>query len=353
MTRARLSAYLLPLAMLNCVLGACSNSGGTSGVMLEGAGASFPAPLYIKWFKAYNAAHPNVQVDYQSFGSGKGVNAVIDQVVDFGASDSAMTSEQIAKVDVGVQLLPMTAGSIVLAYNLEGIHNLQLSREAYAGIMLGKIKEWNDPVIAAANPGVTLPKSNINVVVRADGSGTTFVFTKHLSAISQEFAASPGIETSPNWSVLFTKSSGNEGISAAIHATPGSIGYIEYGYAKGTKLKMVRLENKAGKYIEPTIASAQATLASVAMPEDLVAWMPDPDGDQSYPIVTYTWLICYKKYADGEKAKALKEVLRYCLTDGQKVSELLGYVPLPEKVVQQVEAALANITGPEAAKQAE
>ena len=164
-------------------------------------------------------------------------------------------------MDAGVQLLPMTAGSIVLAYNLEGVDDLKLSRDAYVGIFLGKVTKWNDPAIVAANPGVKLPDADINVVVRADSSGTSFVFTKHLSAISEEFAKSPGTNKMPNWPVG-TKSKGNEGVSAAISTTPASIGYIEYGYAKGAKLKMAALQNKAGKYVEPTIASGQAALAS-------------------------------------------------------------------------------------------
>jgi phosphate transport system substrate-binding protein len=337
----RLCLPLLVLIAVSCN----SHSGGDAKnrVKLQGAGASFPAPLYNKWFKSYHDSHSNVQIDYQSVGSGAGVKAVQDKTVDFGASDAAMSPEEIAKVDAGVQLLPMTAGSIVLAYNLEGVGDLKLSRDTYVGIFLGKVTKWNDPGIVSANPGAKLPDSNINVVVRADGSGTSFVFTKHLSAISAEFAKNPGTNKMPNWPVG-TKSKGNEGVSAAISTTPGSIGYIEYGYAKGAKLKMATLQNKAGKYVEPTIASGQAALASAKkMPEDLVVWIPNPEGDDAYPIVTYTWIMTYKKYAEPEKAAALKDVLTYCLTDGQKESEALGYIPLPGGVVKAVKAALGNI----------
>ncbi|MGA2066048.1 MAG: phosphate ABC transporter substrate-binding protein PstS [Thermoguttaceae bacterium] len=339
----------LPLVVLSAV--SCnSRSGGdaTDRVRLQGAGASFPAPLYNKWFKSYHDAHSNVEIDYQSVGSGAGVKAVQDKTVDFGASDAAMTAEEMAKVEAGVQLLPMTAGSIVLAYNLEGVDDLKLPRETYVGMFLGKVSKWNDPSIVAANPAAKLPDSNINVVVRADSSGTSFVFTKHLSAISEEFAKSPGTNKMPNWPVG-TKSKGNEGVSAAINTTPGAIGYMEYGYAKGTKLKMATLQNKAGKYVEPTIASGQAALASVKMPDDLVVWVSDPKGEDAYPIVTYTWIMTYKKYADPKKAAALRDVLAYCLTDGQKQSELLGYIPLPGGVVETVKAALGNI-GAEAAE---
>ena len=203
-------------------------------VTLQGAGASFPAPLYSKWFKMYNKNHPDVKIDYQSVGSGAGVKSVIDKTVDFGASDAAMSNEEIAKVDGGVRLFPMTAGGIVLAYNLAGVDNLKLTRDAYVGIFLGKIKKWNDKAIADANPGAKLPDRDINVVTRADGSGTTFVFTKHLSAISEEFAKSPGVNKQPNWPVG-TKAKGNEGVAASIKSTPGSIGYLEYGYVKNEK----------------------------------------------------------------------------------------------------------------------
>jgi len=321
-----------------------TSSGASSGprVKLQGAGASFPAPLYNKWFKTYSAAHLNVQIDYQSVGSGSGVKAVIDKTVDFGASDAAMTEDEMKQVDVGVQLLPMTAGSIVLAYNVPGVENLQLSRQAYVGIFLGKVTKWNDPLIASANPGVTLPDSPVHVVVRADSSGTTYVFTKHLAAISEEFAGSPGVNKMPNWPTG-TKSKGNEGVAGSIHTTPGSIGYMEYGYAVGAKIKMATVENKAGKFVVPTIASASAALEAVEMPDNLIAWLPDPEGDNSYPIVTYTWIIAYKQYADAGKAQALKDVLTYCLGEGQTKSESLGYAPLPASVIVKVQKALENV----------
>jgi len=313
-------------------------------VRLTGAGASFPAPLYNKWFKDFHAHHQNVQVDYQSVGSGSGVKNFINKTVDFGASDAAMTKEEIAQVAAGVQLLPMTAGSIVLAYNLPGVPELKLSREAYAGIFLGKVTKWNDPAIAKSNPGVNLPDSPINVIVRADSSGTTNVFTRHLSTISAEFAKSPGINNMPNWSVG-TRSKGNEGVTAAIRTTPGSIGYIEYGYAAFQKVSMATIENKAGKFVKPTPEAAQAALAAVELPADLVAWVSDPDGDASYPVVTFTWMLFYKKYDDANKLKAVKDVVEYCLTEGQRSSALLGYIPLPASVVARDKAALENIQG--------
>jgi phosphate transport system substrate-binding protein len=322
--------------------GASANSSASS-VKLQGAGASFPAPLYSKWFKTYSATHPNVLVDYQSVGSGSGVKSVIDHTVDFGASDAAMKPEDMAKVPEGVQLFPMTAGSVVLAYNLQGVDNLKLSRKAYTGIFLGKVKRWNDPVVAQANPGVKLPDLPINVVVRADSSGTSFVVSQHLSAVNEDFGKDIGANTMPNWPVG-TKSKGNEGVTASILTTPGSIGYIEYGYAKSQKMAMATLENKSGKYMQADTASGQAALASATMPDDMIAWAKDPEVADAYPIVTYTWLIAYKKYGDKAKMQAVQDLVKYGLTEGQKDAESLGYIPLPESVVAKATAAVGNLT---------
>src|SRR5215831_7204035 len=321
------------LAMLTLILAlglsSCGGGGTRSadgGVKLHGAGASFPAPLYTKWFKTYTHDHNNVQIDYQSVGSGSGVKSFIDKTVDFAASDAAMTPEEIEKVKEGVVLLPMTAGAIVLTYNLQGVKELKLSRKAYSGIFLGTVKTWNDPLIAASNPGVQLPASPINVVVRADSSGTTFVFTKHLSAVSPEFAQNPGTNNMPNWPVG-TRSKGNEGVTASVKTTPGAIGYIEYGYAKTQNLPMAILENKSVNFVAPTTASGQSALASTSMPENLIGWNPDPTPHDAYPIVTYTWMLFYKTYADSRKAEVIKDLLNWAVTEGQKDAEPLGYIP--------------------------
>lgn len=323
--------------------GGSSETANSAFTKLQGAGASFPAPLYTKWFRDYSAAQGNVQIDYQSVGSGSGIKNFIDKTVDFGASDAAMKPEEIAQVPEGVVLLPMTAGSIVLAYNLEGVTDLKLTREAYVGIFLGKVTRWNDPLITAANAGATLPDQPINLVVRADSSGTTYVFTKHLSAISPEFKESPGTNKMPNWPAG-TRAKGNEGITASLMTTPGSIGYVEFGYAKGQGLSMASLENSSGAFVAPSIESAQAALAGAEMPDDLIVWMPDPAGADSYPIVSYTWLLCYKTYPDAAKAAVLKDVITYCLDKGQTESEGLGYIPLPENVAAKVKAAAAGIS---------
>ena len=324
-------------------LASCGGGTGVgNAVKLQGAGASFPAPLYLKWFKTYNGAHPNVQVDYQSIGSGGGVKSFMDRTVDFAASDAAMKPEDMAKVEGGVQLVPMTAGSIVLAYNLDGVPSLRLSRAAYSGIFLGKVTKWTDPIIAKENPGVKLPSEPVNVVVRADSSGTTFVFSQHLSAVSPEFAKSVGTNNMPNWPVG-TRSKGNEGLTASLLTTPGSIGYVEYGYAHSQNLHMATLENKSGNFVSPTTDSAKVALASATLPADLIVWVSDPDAKDAYPIVTFTWMILYKKYDNKEKLDALKSLVAYGLTEGQKDSEALGYVPLPDAVVSQAQAAVAAL----------
>jgi len=333
------------IVVLTAFLASCDSKPGASseGIKLQGAGASFPAPLYNKWFKAYGAAHPDVQVDYQSVGSGSGKKSVIDRTVDFGASDAAMDEEEMGRVTGGAQLLPMTAGAIVIAYNVDGVPSLNLSRKAYAGIFLGQVKKWNDPVIAKANPGVKLPDLPINVVVRADGSGTSYVISKHLSAISPEFGKAVGANTMPNWPVG-TKSKGNEGVTASLKTTPGSIGYVEYGYANSQKLATASLENKSGKFVAASTASGQAALASVELPANLIGWASDPAGADAYPIVTYTWIICYRHYPDAKKLAALQDLLKYSLQDGQKDAEALGYIPLPAATVSKDLAALQTIT---------
>jgi phosphate transport system substrate-binding protein len=313
-------------------------------VQMTGAGASFPSPLYQRWFQDFNGKYPKVQINYQSVGSGAGVEQFTKGTVDFGASDTAMKDDEIQKVgDKGVLLLPMTAGSIVLAYNLPDVAELKLSRQVYTDILLGKIKKWNDPAIAKDNAGVKLPDQNITIVHRSDGSGTTGVFTKHLSAISPEWKSKVGDGKTVQWPAG-VGAKGNEGVTAQIQQTQGSIGYVEYGYAKQNNLKFAALENKAKKFVVPNDQSAAKTLEGVKLPENLRAFISDPEGAEAYPVVTYTWLLAPKKVSDPDKAKALEAMVEYGLTEGQKISAELGYVPLPKNVVQQVAATADQIS---------
>ena len=309
---------------------------------LSGAGASFPAPLYQRWSAEFHKKNPDVQVNYQSVGSGAGVKNFTQGVVDFGASDAAMTDEEIAKVPQGVVLLPATAGSVVLAYNLPGITDLKIGRETLAGIFLGKITKWNDPAIAAENPGVDLPALPVNVAYRSDGSGTTFIFTQHLAAVSPEFDEQVGADKSVTFPVGIG-GKGNEGVTALVKQTPGTIGYVEYGYAKNNGLSMASIQNKSGKFVAPTAQSGASALASVDLPENLRAWPVDPAGEGDYPITSFTWLLLYKKYGDAAKLKALKEFVTYGLTEGQSLADELGYIPLPESVVTKAKAALSTL----------
>ncbi|MGK7920873.1 MAG: phosphate ABC transporter substrate-binding protein PstS [Trichodesmium sp.] len=331
---AKVSAVVLTFGIAACGGGGDTGTGGGQ-VNLVGAGASFPSPIYQRWFQDLSTSDPNLQVDYQSVGSGAGVERFTQELVDFGASDVAMTDEEIAKVGRGVILLPMTAGSIVLAYNLPDVSGLKLSREVYVDILLGKITNWNDPKIAAINPDITLPDRSITVVYRSDGSGTTGVFTKHLSAISPEWKEKVGEGKTVQWPVGIGGAK-NDGVTAGIRQSEGAIGYVEYGYAKTAGLNMASLENSSGKYIEPTFESASATLGAVTLPENLRAFITDPEGDNSYPIVTYTWMLAYGEYADAGKATGIEKMIEFGLNEGQKVSSELGYIPLPDNVRQKV-----------------
>lgn len=317
-------------------------------VSLTGAGATFPAPLYQNWFVQLSEVVPKLQVNYQSVGSGAGVEQFVKNTVDFGASDVAMKDEEIAQVKKGVLMLPMTAGSIVMAYNLPGVEGLKLSQANQVDIFMGKITKWNDPKLAKDNPDLTLPDSPITVVHRSDGSGTTGVFTKYLEAVSPEWKKAIGSGKSVQWPTAgkFIGGKGNEGVTAAIQQNEGAIGYVEYGYAKNNNLTMATLQNSAGQFIAPNEESAAATLAGVKLPDNLRAFIVNPEGEQSYPIVTYTWILAYQKYDDPEKAKAMEAMIQYGLTDGQKQSAALGYVPLPANVVEQV-ATVADQISPD------
>lgn len=311
---------------------------------LVGSGASFPFPIYASWFKEFSKT-AGATVDYQAKGSGAGIQDFIKKTVDFAASDAAMTDEEIAKVDGGVILLPMTAGEIVLAYNLPGSPaNLKLPRDVYPDIFLGKITRWNDPRLVAANKDIKLPDLPITVVRRSDSSGTTFVFTKHLSAISEGFKGGPGFGTTVQWpaSDKIVAAPKNDGVTATIKQTPGAIGYIEYGYAKLTKAPVALVQNKAGKFIAPSQKSGEAALASAKLGPDLRGWIDDPEGDEAYPIASFTWMMFYKKQ-DPAKAEVLRAMVDFALTKGQTQADSMGYIPLPPTVIAKVKEAAKAI----------
>jgi phosphate transport system substrate-binding protein len=311
---------------------------------LNGTGASFPLFLYERIFSAYREqVDANVQVNYQPTGSAAAIQQMISGTVDFGASDVAMTDEEIAQVEAGVTLVPMTAGLVAIAYNLPTIdRSLKLTRQALADIFLGKVTQWNDAAIAAANPDITLPELPITLVHRSDGSGTTAVLTNHLSAVSPEWQETVGTGLNVAWpSGVGIKA--NAGVSAQIQQAEGAIGYVEYSYAQQLGLSIATLENRAGQFVAPSVTSGLQALSEVDMPDTLKVFVADPTGVGAYPIVTYSWILAYGQYDDAVKGQALKELLAWGLTEGQQFSESLGYLPLPESVAQAAIAAVEQI----------
>ncbi|MGC1481618.1 MAG: phosphate ABC transporter substrate-binding protein PstS [Chthoniobacterales bacterium] len=333
-------SYLTRFAAVAALLGTAATA--TAETQLTGAGASFPAPLYQRWAQEFTKENPDIQVNYQSIGSGAGIKQFTAGTVNFGASDAAMKDEEISQVKRGAVMIPATAGSIVVTYNLPSFPNLQLSREAYVDIFLGKITNWSDDAIAKSNPNKELPDMDIIVCTRSDGSGTTFVFTKHLASISEDFNTEVGEGKSVTWP-SGVAGKGNEGVTALVKQTPGAVGYVEYGYAKNNGLEMASLENKSGEYVAPTDESATATLASVELPENLRIWPSDPTGKGDYPIVTFTWLLVYGEYPDATIGDAVKKFVEFGLTTGQQFAPELGYVQLPKEVVEKSMAALATV----------
>jgi phosphate transport system substrate-binding protein len=319
------------------------------GVLVRGAGATFPSLLYKKWFAAYQANHPEVAISYDAVGSGEGVRRFIgngikeSEAVDFGASDAALTDEQAAQVSRGAQLVPMTAGSIVLAYNIPGFAGeLKLSREALSDIFLGKVKSWNDPVITSANPGSSLPKLTIVTVARQDASGTTFAFTKHLDAISAEWSARYGAATLVDWPGNTMLALGNENVAGRIQHSEGSIGYVGLEFARRLGLHMASLQNKDGNFVLPGDQAGMAALAATDLPANLRLFIADPAGPNAYPIVTFSWILLYKKYEDPQKSKSVHDLFRWCLKDGQNYASELGYVQLSPNVSSKSLAALGE-----------
>lgn len=302
-------------------------------VTLSGAGATFPQPLYEKYIREMRKAHPDIKINYQSIGSGGGVKQTIAGTVDFGASDAAMTDGEIAKVRGGVIMVPTAGGAVSVAYNLPGVKNLKLSNTVLSGIFTGKITTWNDPQIAKDNKGASLPSSAIKPVVRADGSGTAFIFTNHVSAISPEFKAAVGASKEPKWSSSFLKGKGNPGVAGLVKQTPGSIGFVEYEFALKSGLSSALVQNGSKQYVAPSLKAANQALADVRFPENFRAF--DVNSAQGYPIVGLTWLLVPKTQKDPAKAKAIKTMVKWMLTSGQQFNDDLNYTSIPSSVAQR------------------
>jgi len=317
----------------------------TRQVRLSGGGATFPYPLYSKWIEEYKKVEPGVVVDYQSIGSGGGIKGITERTFDFAGSDAPMSDEELSKVQGELVHIPAVLGAVVVTYNLPGISSLKLDGEIIADIFLGKIKKWNDPRLQELNPGVSLPDKDIAVVHRSDGSGTTYVFTDYLSAVSEAWRNGPGKGKSIEWPAGIG-AKGNEGVAGQVSQIEGAVGYVELAYAVKNNLPYAWVKNKEGKFVEPTIASVTAAAAGAAdsMPEDMRVSIVDPPGPDAYPIASFTYLLVYKEQQDQAKGKALARFLWWAIHDGQKYAEDLLYAPLPENVVQKLETKLKGLT---------
>jgi len=326
---------------LLCVVLAVPAFGQTT---LNGAGATFPNPMYQKWFSEYHKTHPEIQFNYQSIGSGGGIRQVLAQTVDFGASDGPMTDQQLSEAKTKILHIPTVLGAVVPAYNIPGVNTeLKFTPEALAGIFLGEITSWNDPAIAKANPGVNLPNQTIIVIHRSDGSGTTYIFTDYLSKVSSGWANGPGKGTSVKWPVGLG-GKGNEGVAGMIRQMQGGIGYIELIYAVQNKIDYGLVRNTAGTFIKASLESVTAAAASAkSMPADFRVSITNAPGKDAYPISSFTWLLIPEKSKDAAKGKILANFLNWMVDDGQKMTADLTYAPLPENVAEKVKGAIKMV----------
>ncbi len=302
---------------------------------INGAGATFPYPIYSKWFDEYAKVDPSVRFNYQSIGSGGGQKQILAQTVDFGASDGPMSDDNLAKAPAKLLHIPTVAGAVVLTYNLAGNPALKLDGETIAGIFLGQVKKWNDPKIAALNAGVSLPDQEIVVVHRSDGSGTTYIFTDYLSKVSGEWKSKVGTNTSVNWPTGLG-GKGNEGVSGQVKQTPGALGYVELIYAIQNKMPYAEVKNSAGQFVKPTLEAVTAAMATANIPDDFRFSMTNAPGNDSYPIAGTTWLLVYERQKDAAKGKKLVEFLKWALTRGEDMAKELDYAPLAPQLRDRV-----------------
>lgn len=304
-------------------------------MLINGAGATFPYPIYSKWFNEYAKVDPSVRFNYQSIGSGGGQKQILEQTVDFGASDGPMSDENLAKAKGKILHIPTVAGADVLIFNLPGVRQLKMDGATIAEIFLGRVTKWNDRRIAEQNPGVKLPNTDIIVVHRSDGSGTTYIWVDYLSSVSQEWENKVGRGTSVKWPTGLG-GKGNEGVAGQVKQLPGAVGYVELAYAKQNKLAYASVKNSAGNYVEPTIESITEALSTANIPEDFRFSMVNPPGEKAYPISGATWLLVYEQQKDAARGKKLVEFLNWAITKGESMAASLDYAPLPENVQQRI-----------------
>ncbi|HXY78325.1 MAG TPA: phosphate ABC transporter substrate-binding protein PstS [Candidatus Acidoferrales bacterium] len=335
---------VLSALLVLCLAGTLSAQTGQT-LLLNAAGATFPYPIYSKWFDVYHTQHPNIQINYQSIGSGGGIRQLQGGTVDFGASDMPLTDDQISQFKVKILHFPTVLGAVVPTYNVPGISgDLNFTQKALAGIYLGTITKWNDPEITKANPGVSLPGSDIVVVHRSEGSGTSFIFTDFLSKVSDDWKNKVGKGASINWPVGLG-GKGNEGVTGLIKQTPGSIGYVELIYALQNNIPFGKVQNAAGKFVKADLAgvTAAATGAAKDMPDDFRVSITNAPGATAYPISSFTWLLIPAQIPDATKRDAIKDFLRWMVADGQNYNEALSYAKLPKTVADKEKKAIALI----------
>jgi phosphate transport system substrate-binding protein len=314
-------------------------------MQITGAGATFPNPIYSKWFSEYNKQHGNVQINYQSIGSGGGIRQITNQTVFFGATDGPMTSDQLLAAPGKILHFPTVLGGVVPVYNIPGVNaELKFTGAVLADIYLGKITKWNDAAITKLNAGVNLPGTDITVAHRSDGSGTTYIFVDYLAKVSPEWKSKVGIANAVNWPTG-VGGKGNEGVAGLVTQTPGSIGYVELIYALQNKISYGSVQNMAGEFVKSSVASVTAAAAAAAkqMPADFRVSITNAPGSGVYPISSFTWLLLYESPKDKAQAKTMVDFVKWALTDGQKFCADLGYAPLPEEVVKMEMASLAKI----------
>jgi phosphate transport system substrate-binding protein len=318
-------------------------SGVAQAQKLTGAGATFPNPIYSKWFSEYSAAHPGVEINYQSIGSGGGIKQVTGGLVDFGASDVPMNDEQLAGSKIKLVHIPSVLGAVVPVFNVTGVHDLKFSPDVLADLFLGKISTWNDPRIAKDNPGVNLPNETVNVIHRAEGSGTTFIFSDYLTKVSKDWANGPGRGSALNWPKGIG-GKGNDGVTGLVRQLPGSIGYVELIYAMQNHVSFGEVKNPAGNWVKASIAGVTEAAANVKqIPADYRVSITNAPGANSYPISSFTWLLVPVKSADASKGKVLKDFLNWMLNSGENEVSSLYYAPLPKSLVDKEHATVDSL----------
>ena len=334
--------------MAYSAVGLVALAGATLGawaIQINGAGATFPAPIYTKWFSEYNKLHPDIRINYQPLGSGAGIRQVTERTVFFGATDGPMTNDQLLAAQGKILHLPTVLGAVVPVYNVPGLsQELKFSGPVLANIFLGKITKWDDPAIAALNAGVKLPGSDIVVAHRSDGSGTTYIWVDYLSKVSPEFKKTVGVGTAVKWPVGVAAAK-NDGVAAIVSQTPGALGYVELIYALQTKTAYGQVQNSGGKFVKASIESVTAAAAAAAkqMPADYRVSITNPPGDAVYPIASFTWMLLYQDPKDKAQGKAMVDFMKWALTDGQKFASEMGYAPIPKNVVDMEMQTLATI----------